>query len=275
MIFIVDQAVYSRRGNSLWVNRRREFLFLIPQSVFFWMIFEGLNFYLQNWHYEGITREAAFRWPGYFIAYGTVLPALFETTELLDALGLFRHSRVRPIPGSRAWYWPFFIMGGFFLYAPVFWPECFFPLIWGAFVFLLEPALHMRGGHSLMREWEGGSPRTFLLLLTAGFICGVLWEFWNFWAVSKWVYTVPHVGFLKVFEMPALGFGGFPPLAVACYVMTNAVSLFRHGRTWVPGGSVPTARTHPLVILAGLVLFIAIFIMGGRVIEHCTIYSYV
>jgi hypothetical protein len=83
-----------------------------------------------------------------------------------------------------------------------------------------------------MRDWERGDPRKFLLLLTAGLVCGLLWEFWNFWARSRWVYTVPFFDQLKGFEMPFLGFLGFPPFAVECYAIYNFISLFRHKRGW-------------------------------------------
>jgi hypothetical protein len=108
-----------------------------------------------------------------------------------------------------------------------------------------------------MRQWQEGSLRTFYLLLGAGAICGLLWEFWNFWAVTKWVYTVPYVGFLTIFEMPMLGFLGFPPFAVECYVMMNTVSLLGGNRGWEeakPGKA--QARTVKTVLLAlGLLLY--------------------
>jgi hypothetical protein len=68
---------------------------------------------------------------------------------------------------------------------------------------------------------QKGSGRNLYLLLLSGLLCGILWECWNFWAGSKWLYTIPYLGFLKIFEMPILGFFGFPPFAVACYVMVN------------------------------------------------------
>lgn len=274
-IFIVDQAVYQLKGDSLWTKRRREFLVLIPTSVVVWMIFDGINVYLKNWYYVGISHEEWVRWTGYFIAYGTVLPGIFETTELLEALGLYSRSRVKPLPRTTGWYWPFTLTGIIFLFAPMFWPRYFFPLVWGGFIFLLEPILHARGGRSLMREWENGSLRTFCLLLTAGLICGVLWEFWNFWAVSKWVYDIPYVGRLKVFEMPILGFGGFPPFALECYAMTGFVSLFRGGKGWQTGQAERPGRTSTAAMALGVILFLAIYIMVGRSIEFFTIRSYV
>jgi len=56
-------------------------------------------------------------------------------------------------------------------------------------------------------------------LLAAGLVCGFLWEFFNYWAISKWTYTVPYLGNVKIFEMPVLGFLGFPPFAVECWVI--------------------------------------------------------
>ena len=42
-ILIIDAVIYRLRGNSLIVNRTREFLFLIPWSIFLWLIFEAAN----------------------------------------------------------------------------------------------------------------------------------------------------------------------------------------------------------------------------------------
>ena len=48
-------------------------------------------------------------------------------------------------------------------------------------------------------------------LLIAGLICGVAWEFFSYWAGGKWKYTVPIFPELRIFELPLLGYGGFPP----------------------------------------------------------------
>ena len=64
-----------------------------------------------------------------------------------------------------------------------------------------------------------GTYERVINLLIAGFICGGLWEFWNFWARAKWIYTVPIFGDIKIFEMPVLGYFGFPPFALECFTM--------------------------------------------------------
>jgi hypothetical protein len=56
-------------------------------------------------------------------------------------------------------------------------------------------------------------------LMLGGLICGLIWEFFNFWAGSKWVYSVPFFGKWEVFEMPVLGFLGFPPFALECWIL--------------------------------------------------------
>jgi len=64
------------------------------------------------------------------------------------------------------------------------------------------------------------------LFFVAGFISGVFWEFWNYWATTRWVYDVPYFGYVKLFEMPVLGFLGFMPFIVesfAIYVFVRRI----------------------------------------------------
>jgi hypothetical protein len=124
------------------------------------------------------------------------------------------------------------ILGIFCLASSALSPYYFFPLIWVGFTFLLEPINYLLGGRSLLRDLEQGNPKKIYLLLLGGLICGLLWELWNFWAHSKWVYTVPFFEEAKGFEMPCLGFLGFPPFAIECYVTYNFISLYRFNRSW-------------------------------------------
>ena len=68
-------------------------------------------------------------------------------------------------------------------------------------------------GPDVLRGWPisaRGTRRGWLALLASGAVCGVLWEFWNYWATARWTYTVPYLGDVKLFEMPVLGYLGFP-----------------------------------------------------------------
>jgi len=70
-------------------------------------------------------------------------------------------------------------------------------------------------------------------LLVAVLLCGLVWESLNFIALQKWIYTVRGLEELKIFEMPALGFLGFPALALDAFAAYAAIAyLFHANRTW-------------------------------------------
>ena len=76
------------------------------------------------------------------------------------------------------------------------------------------------GGESSSRDLGEGQFDRLKNLMLSGFLCGILWEFWNYWARSKWHYTVPIMEHLKIFEMPVLGYAsGFRPSRSECFTM--------------------------------------------------------
>ena len=194
--------------NSLLLDNPREFLWIFLFSTPVWLFFEIYNFRLNNWEYVGIPIEMYVRWPGYLVSFGTVLPGLFETETFLKNLGIASKIRGRPIQVS---------------------PGLVNRLRVAGLLMMLMP---------LWQPAEQGDYALTIRLLLAGMVCGGLWEFWNFWASAKWVYTIPYLGFLKVFEMPLLGFLGFPPFALECYLFYRCFLLFRerhiHGRKLIP-----------------------------------------
>jgi hypothetical protein len=105
------------------------------------------------------------------------------------------------------------------------------PLVWLGWLFLLEPLNDRAGRASWLRDLRQGDASRLAALLASGAICGLLWEFWNFWAATRWTYTVPYLGQVKLFEMPILGYLGFPTFALECFAMYVAL------RGWLaPGG---------------------------------------
>jgi len=61
--------------------------------------------------------------------------------------------------------------------------------------------------------------------MVSGLVCGVFWEFWNYWATARWLYIFPILQGWKIFEMPLPGFLGFPAFAVECFVMFESVKV--------------------------------------------------
>ena len=106
--------------------------------------------------------------------------------------------------------------------------------VWLGFILLLDPINAWLGGDSLTRDLQEGRTDRLTNLALSGALCGVLWEFWNYWAGAKWHYTVPIMEHVKIFEMPVPGYLGFPPFAIECFTMYVFVRTLAAlaGRRW-------------------------------------------
>jgi hypothetical protein len=232
-ILCVDALVWTRRGSSWLRDRPAELAFMAGLSVPLWVIFELYNKYsLHNWHYIGLPDVLIVRYIGYAWSFATISPAIFETADLISSLRDRRapEHRADPIPpqhlGPLAW--ASVALGAAMLALPIVRPSPYLAApVWLGFIFLLDPLNARVGAESIVGDWRQGRTDRLTNLLAAGLGCGVLWEFWNYWAHTKWVYTVPILPEVRLFEMPILGYGGFPPFAVECFVMYVAV------RRWV------------------------------------------
>ncbi len=233
-LLFVDSLVYEKRGTSLILDRPKEFGLMLPLSIGFWLIFEFYNLYLENWHYVGLPEGIFLRWMGYAWAFATIWPAILITAEALEGWGLLYPRKMRAFTVQRKYIFTFVTLGTICLISPfIFSPEIAQYLaapVWLGFIFLLDPCNYLLGGKSLLGDLEKGSPRLLFALLLSGMICGILWEFWNFWAGAKWHYTVPILGHVRIFEMPILGYLGFPPFAVECFVMYEFVKNLCMGK---------------------------------------------
>lgn len=222
-ILLIDGIIWLREGKSLIRNRSGEFLIMLPLSVICWLVFEIFNLHIQNWHYEGLPEILWLRWLGYGWSFATIFPAIFETAELIESFGLNLKNKNSKSRIPSAVLWIFLILGICFLGIPLILPtvvaQYLAAFIWIGFIFLLEPINYWIGARSLLKEWEYGKYNKLLHLLMAGLICGFLWEFWNYWAESRWVYDVPICQNIKIFEMVLPGYLGFLPFAVECYLM--------------------------------------------------------
>jgi hypothetical protein len=234
-ILFADDVVWHARGRSWLRSSPREFIALAALSIPLWLVFEGYNQLIDNWHYTGLPIHLVARYAGFAWAFATIWPAIFEAAELVAVV---RASRVgdRPAPSERPAHparpaalallavtggamllWPFFASPAVapYLAAPV----------WLGFIFLLDPLNDRAGGDSLLADWRHGRTDRLINLAAAGLLCGALWEFWNYWAGAKWHYTVPIMENVKIFEMPLPGYLGFPPFALECFAMYVSARL--------------------------------------------------
>jgi hypothetical protein len=235
-ILFADAVVWKRRGNSWLRNNAAELFFAACVSVPLWVIFEIYNKYsIHNWYYIGLPELLLLRYFGYVWSFATILPAIFETGDLLSSLRDRRAPPDRldpPAPrrlGVVAWL--AVAAGAVMAGVPVFVHSAYLAApVWLGFILMIDPLNARAGDESILGDWYEGHTGRLVNLLVAGLICGLLWEFWNYWGGAKWVYNVPILPDVKIFEMPILGFGGFPPFAVECFAMYVAIRrLFWRG----------------------------------------------
>ena len=228
-ILIADAATFAVTGRSRLNDAPLSLARMALLSIPLWLIFEGYNLRLQNWEYAGVPLPWAAAVLGYGWSFATITPAIFETSDLVQAL-------LPPLPGepwriSRGAENALLIGGAVCLIAPLTVPQAMaahlFALVWVGFLLLLDPINRRLGLPSFLGDLADGFRRRLYGFLAAGFICGWLWEFWNYWAAAKWHYTFPMFQEMKIFEMPAPGYLGFLPFALECFAMyVSAAWLF-------------------------------------------------
>ena len=217
-ILFADAVVYRARGDSWIRSNPGEFAMLTLASIPLWLVFEFFNLYLDNWYYDGLPENWWLRMFGYAWSFGTIWPAIFEGAELTAVLRAGRAARAggRSRPALPALPALWIGAGAVMLASPFFVPPSVARYlaapVWLGFIFLLDPINGRLGVERLTRE-------RIINLAWSGLLCGVLWEFWNFWSRAKWHYTVPIMEHLKIFEMPVPGYFGFPAFALECFTM--------------------------------------------------------
>jgi hypothetical protein len=252
-ILFVNASTARRTGRCLLLTRTRPFLFLFPVSAGFWWSFEYLNRFVGNWRYVGGVEFGA---AGYFLfatlPFSTVLPAVLSTRELLLTYPrfdrAFRNWRpfspapIRaplrpetPAAGKTGSASPeaiglaalLFSCAGLFAVGIA--PDFAFPLVWLAPPTLLISLAALRGETHVLSGIASGDWRTAASSVLAALLCGFFWETWNFGSYAKWVYAIPYVDALHVFEMPLLGYAGYLPFGVLCAGVGDLVVGFGRG----------------------------------------------
>jgi hypothetical protein len=246
-IIFADAIVWRARGDSWIRSAPREFAALALASIALWVLFEGFNQVIDNWYYTGLPENPALRYFGYAWSFATIWPAIFEGADLVSVV---RGSGRSGKPGKSVAHPPdppelhdppdppdppdlpalVSVTAGVamlavpFLVSPAAARYMAAP-VWLGFIFLLDPINARLGGESLWIDWRATRTDRLVNLVLSGFLCGVLWEFWNFWSRAKWHYSVPIMERWKIFEMPVPGYFGFPAFALECFTMYVFVRL--------------------------------------------------
>src|ERR1700682_1746950 len=221
-ILLADAAAFAITGESRRSDEARGFLKMAALSVLLWLIFEAYNLRLANWAYVGLPQGRVESWFGYAWSFATITPGIFITAALIESFGWFKPES-RRIRFSRTAEMFFIVLGAVLLVVPIVVPRrigmYLFAFVWLGFLFLLEPVNHRLLLPSFTGDLARGYRGRLYSFLIAGWVCGWLWEFWDFWAGAKWVYTFPILQQWKIFEMPVPGYLAYPVFALECFAM--------------------------------------------------------
>ena len=222
-ILIIDALVWKRTGTSLWARSRKNFVLLFLISAPVWWLFELINLRTANWEYLGRELFSTLQFNLLStISFSTVIPAVFETAELIGSFTWIKSLASWPrIPATRALFVALFVVGLAMFAALLVWPTIFYPFVWISLVLIFEPVNYWTGRPYFLKELREGDWRTVISLSLGALVCGLFWEMWNYYSFPKWVYHVPVLGFWRVFEMPLLGYGGYIPFALELYALKS------------------------------------------------------
>ncbi|MDB5322794.1 MAG: hypothetical protein JWN40_4425, partial [Phycisphaerales bacterium] len=239
-LIFLEGLLTLRNGASPVRRRPNHFLLLCLASVFIWGVFDMINFNLgmRAWIYigmpgtPGIPGDFYDRAFGYLLAFATVVPGMMLSGQVLLDLKLFDWARSTGRDGFRMPHWGLWasLIGGATMLACVILiatPVTNY-VLWTSLVFLLDPINYWLGRPSMFRDWERGWYGRTLAAFAGGLICGFLWEFWNYWALTKWTYHLPFLGGAeqyRYFEMPLPGLLGFIPFGIECWIMWQMIRI--------------------------------------------------
>jgi hypothetical protein len=160
-IIFLDTVLSLKYKRFFVLNRYLPLLIIISSG--YWCLFELINIRLQNWFYINLPTEISYRYLGYLLGFGTVIPAIYLTREAIHSVLGKIHVKSIHIPHYSGYA---LITGGIALVLAVAAPEHCFALAW-VFAFLLCDGInHMYGYNSLCvtfrkAAWNGLSQQSF------------------------------------------------------------------------------------------------------------------
>jgi hypothetical protein len=222
----MNALTFRRQGRCLLLDDPFPFLLLFPASAAFWWLFEYLNRFVQNWHYTGVQFSPLEYFLYASLSFSTVLPAFASTREWVASfptLGRFQRFFPLVVPRPNRVALLTLVAAGTGLLLLGIYPDYVFPLLW------ISPLLILVSLQALMKQPHvfsslgQGDWRGILSSALAALVCGFFWEMWNYYSLARWVYHIPFVQHLHLFEMPLLGYAGYLPFGVECAVVVEMV----------------------------------------------------
>jgi hypothetical protein len=229
-VIFLDGLLIWQSGASPVRQRRHHFAMLCIASVLLWCLFDLINFYgIRAWTYIGMPPQFASRAWGYVLAFGSIAPAMLLSGQVFLNAVRRPPTRLRQFQVGNVGLWVSGAAGASMLGWPLVQHNPATNLtLWTGFIFLLDPINYARGRPSFFGDIERANFYRPAAAMLGGLVCGLLWEFWNYWALAKWTYHLPFLGTweqIRYFEMPLPGLLGFLPFGLAIWVMWQALRI--------------------------------------------------
>ncbi len=225
-ILLVDALVYSAKGSSILSRNRNKFIELFFISIPVWWLFEALNYFTQNWYYEGRQYFSEFQFVLFAsLCFSTVMPAVFESAELVATFDWLNKIKIsKQIKLDKKYSYLLLILGLVMLFLIILLPHYFYFLIWVSLYLIIEPVNLLLGNKNLFNYLSAGNWKPLISLIIGVLICAFFWEMWNYFSYPKWIYFLPGVNIIHIFEMPILGYLGYFPFSLELFAIYNLIN---------------------------------------------------
>lgn len=235
LVLLIDGWTYVRNGGKSMISERpQEIVGIGVSSAVGWMLFEYLNFFVDdNWYYPfgNIIDREQFLLYAIIISTG-LLPLSFVFYELFNTFRFFNN---RFTAGPKLIF-PEWVKSGLLVICLVgllcsgLYPDALFFSLWLAPGILIGLVLDKIGIWTPLRSIGKGNWQPTLVFALTYLAAGLCLECENYFSATReggevtftmapafWQYNLPYVNDFHLFEMPILGFFGYMPFSLYCW----------------------------------------------------------
>ena len=254
---ILDGIVYKRTGGkSLIAIAPKELVGIGMASIAGWMIFEYLNLFVnEDWYYPAGNIIPAMEFLVYAILGSSGLMTMcFEWFCLLQTYPRLsqRYSNGLKINLPKWLKIIFLILAFGGMFSSGLFPNGLFFALWVCPLLILAITMSLLGIWTPFTPIAQGNWSPVLVFALTYVLQGIFMEGWNYFsaihvvdgtvishAPAYWAYSLPYINVLHVFEMPLLGFLGYLPFSLYCWIfwiafawLLNIPSIFSSAETF-------------------------------------------
>lgn len=243
-IFMLDGLVfYVNDGDSLVSSELKKFIIMGFVSIPGWLIFEYLNFFVNNnWYYpHALSLMSKPQFCLYAVLGSSAfIPMAFEWYLLLKKIKILNY---KYLYGPKVHFPPIvnsvlLLLCLYALYTIPFHPDNLFYLIWVAPVIIIAIVLTFLKIKTPFTCIKDKGDWTYVLLFALTFLIqGFFLEAWNYLSgtvlengkhfsnnPAYWMYCIPFVYKYCVFEMPFFGYMGYLLFSLHCWLWWRIIS---------------------------------------------------